>query len=96
MANKNKKARDQDIFDAKIFFNKIIKRYLIIIAIAFVPLAILNYFVLKDLSYANIVLIDIAILLLSCFVGLMIFSAIDKKNENKPKLKEEERDPFAD
>lgn len=93
---KKKRANDQDIFDTKIFFSKIIKRYLIIIAIAFVPLAFLNYFVLKDLSYSNIIFIDIAILLFACFIGLIIFTNLDKKNEEKPKLKEDERDPFAD
>ncbi len=93
---KKKKASDQDVFDVKIFYSKIIKRYLIIIAIAFVPVAILNYFVLKNLSAANMIMIDIAILLLACFIGIIIFSHIDKKNENKPRFKEDERDPFAD
>ncbi len=96
MADKKKKANEQDVFDTKIFFNKIIKRYFILILISFVPLALLNYFVLKKLSYANIIMIDIAILLLVCFIGLIVFSYIDKKNEDKPKFKEDERDPFAD
>jgi|GEM_PF-3035028 len=96
MADKKKKANEQDVFDTKIFFNKIIKRYFILILISFVPLALLNYFVLKKLSYANIIMIDIAILLLVCFVGLIVFSHIDKKNEDKPRFKEDERDPFAD
>lgn len=92
---KNKR-NDQDIFDAKIFFSRVIKRYGIIILISFVPIALLNYFVLKDLGYTNIVLIDIAILLFACFIGLLIFTKLDAKKENKPKLKEDERDPFAD
>lgn len=94
MAKKQK--NDQDIFDAKIFFSRVIKRYGIIILISFIPIALLNYFVLNNLSYTNIVLIDIAILLFACFIGLMVFTKIDAKREEKPKLKEEERDPFAD
>lgn len=94
MAKKQK--NDQDIFDAKIFFSRVIKRYGIIILISFIPIALLNYFVLKNLSYTNIVLIDIAILLFACFIGLMVFTKIDAKREEKPKLKEDERDPFAD
>ncbi len=92
---KNKR-NDQDIFDAKIFFSKVLKRYGIIILISFVPIALLNYFVLKNLGYTNIVLIDIAILLFACFIGFLIFTKLDAKRENKPKLKEDERDPFAD
>lgn len=94
MAKKQK--NDQDIFDAKIFFSRVIKRYGIIILISFIPIALLNYFVLNNLSYTNIVLIDIAILLFACFIGLMVFTKIDAKREEKPKLKEDERDPFAD
>lgn len=94
MAKKQK--NDQDIFDAKIFFSRVIKRYGIIILVSFIPIALLNYFVLKNLSYTNIVLIDIAILLFACFIGFMIFNKIDVKREEKPKLKEDERDPFAD
>lgn len=96
MADKKKKQQDQDIFDAKIFFSKIIKRYGIIILISFVPIALLNWFVLKKLSYTNMILIDIAILLFACFIGLIVFTKIDAKREEKPKLKEDERDPFAD
>lgn len=95
MAN-NKKRQEQDIFDSKIFFTKIIKRYGIILLISFVPIALLNYFVLKGISYTNLVLIDIALLLFACFIGLLIFTSLDKKREEKPKLKEDERDPFAD
>ncbi len=94
--NKKKKASDQDIFDSKIFFSRIIKRYGIILLISFLPLALLNYFVLKNMSYTNIILIDIGILLLACLIGLIIFTKIDEKNAEKPKLKEDERDPFAD
>ncbi len=103
MANNNKKkkkASDQDIFDSKIFFAKIIKRYGIILLCAFVPLALLNYFVfgknMLNLNQTNIVLIDIAILLVACIIGLFVFSYIDRKREENPKLKEDERDPFAD
>jgi hypothetical protein len=93
---KNKR-NDQDIFDSKIFFSRVIKRYGIILLISFVPLALLNYFVLKGaVSYTNLILIDIAILLFACFIGLIVFTKIDKRNEEKPKLKEDERDPFAD
>ena len=42
------------------------------------------------------IMIDIAILLLACLIGVIIFSHIDKKNEDKPRFKEDERDPFAD
>ena len=99
MTNKNKKKNDQDIFDAKIFFSRVIKRYGIILAISFVPVALLNFLVFKDLfkdNLANLVLVDMAILLFTCFIGLIVFTHIDKKREENPKLKEDERDPFAD
>ena len=97
MADQNKKKKnDEDIFDAKIFFSRVIKRYGIILAISFVPVAVLNYFAFRTMSTTNIVLIDMAILLFTCFIGLIIFTYLDKKKEEKTKLKEDERDPFAD
>ena len=92
--NKKKKANPQDVFDAKIFFTKYIKRYGIILLISMVPILVINYFVKKYVSVGVLVVIDIALLLFACFIGLVIFTKIDEKREEKPKPKE--HDPFSD
>lgn len=95
MANKNKKkANPQDMFDAKIFFTKYIKRYGIVLLISFIPIVALNFLISKYVSTAVLVIIDIALLLLACFIGLVIFTKIEEKRDKNPKPKE--RDPFAD
>ncbi len=97
MANKNKKKsgfNQQDMFDAKIFFSKYIKRYGIILLIAIVPIALINIFLLKGLSSTVIIVVDLALLLFACFIGLVAFTKIEEKRENNPKPKK--HDPFAD
>jgi len=95
MANRNKKkSNPQDVFDAKIFFTKYIKRYGIILLIAFVPIVALNFLFAKYVSVGVLVVIDLALLLLACFIGLVIFTKIEEKREKHPKPKE--HDPFAD
>lgn len=97
MANKyTKKDYDNDIFDAKIFFKKYAIRILIIMAIAFVPIFLVNYFLRNELSNWLMILIDVVLLGLASFIGLLIYSAVDSKKAQKPKAKEKERDPFAD
>ena len=95
MANNNKKKVNQkDVFDAKIFFTKYIKRYLIIILVSFVPIILLNIFVFKGLNSTVLIVIDMALLLFAVFVGLVIFTKIEDRREKNPKPKE--HDPFAD
>lgn len=95
MANKNKKkVNPRDMFDAKIFFTKYIKRYGIVLLISLVPIIVLNFLISKYVSVPVLIVIDIALLLFACFIGLVIFTKIEEKRDENPKPKE--HDPFAD
>jgi hypothetical protein len=95
MANNNKKKVNQrDVFDTKLFFAKYIKRYFIILLVSFVPIILLNIFVFARLNTTVIIVIDIALLLLAVFIGLIVFTKIEEHREKNPKPKE--HDPFAD
>ena len=99
MSNKKKlRQANEEIFNTKIFFAKNIKRYLITIAIAAPIILILNYTLSKNIDgYGGVVsfFVSFALLLLSCFIALIIFTKIDDKTKRES-TKEKERDPFAD
>ena len=92
--NKKKKVNQQDVFDAKIFFTKYIKRYGIILLVSLVPIVAINFLLGKQLKVGVLIVIDITLLLLACFIGLVIFTKIEEKREQKPKP--DLHDPFAD
>lgn len=97
MAKNNGRNVNDEIFDGKLYFKKMIKRVLIVFAICLVPLIVFNYFMVDALSMWLMVLVDCVVLLLALFISIIIFKHIDEKNEKKPKkTKEQLRDPFSD
>lgn len=96
---KDLKRAQQDVFDAKIFFTKMIKRYGITLLIA-TPIIIALNFLLGFLipGYAGTVMTVgiFVMLLLAVFLALVIFNKKDKRDEEKPIDVNKERDPFAD
>ncbi len=95
--NNNQRNTNDEIFDGKVYFKKLLKRVLIVAAICLVPLIVFNYFTLDVMSKWLMILVDVVFLLLAIFISMIIFGKIDDKNEKKPpKNKEKTRDPFAD
>ena len=88
----------QDVFDAKIFFVKNAKRYLIIMLITLPVAMVLNVALSKVIpGYTGVVvtIFSLIYLIIGCLIGFSIFAKLDKKRqENSNKAKE--RDPFAD
>lgn len=93
-----KRDMNDDLFDAKKFFKKYLKRILIVMLICFPILVCFNIFMGDVLQNWLIILIDICILLLATFIGAIICIHIDKKKKEKDSIvdKQKKRDPFAD
>ena len=90
----------QDVFDAKIFYVKVLKRYGIVLAIT-VPLIIavnflLSYLMPEAYQGAVVYVVIFVLLLLATFLTIVVSNNRDKKEEEKPIDKNKERDPFAD
>lgn len=89
----------QEIFDAKIFYKKVLKRYGITLAIA-VPIILAISLALSFLvpGYGGALewIVIFVLLLLTMFISLVVFNNIDKKRESQPVDETKERDPFAD
>ena len=90
----------QEVFDAKIFYAKVLKRYGIMLAIT-VPIILAVNFLLSYLmpdSYqgAVVYVVIFVILLLALFLTIVISNHLDKKEDEKPIDRNKERDPFAD
>ena len=100
MSKKQKlKQANEEIFSAKNFFAKNIKRYALIIVIA-MPIAMVISFILgKEFPnwYNGAVsfFCSLAMILFACLIGLIIFVKKDEKAKRES-TKEKERDPFAD
>ena len=94
--NYNRNMNDE-IFDGKMYFKRMIIRTLIVFGICLVPLVLFNYFMKDALGMWLMVLVDAVFLLLALFISIIIFKKIDERNEKKPKkTKEQMRDPFSD
>ncbi|MBR4003442.1 MAG: hypothetical protein IKI95_05255 [Clostridia bacterium] len=98
--SKKKQLRDahEEMFSTKEFFIKYAKRYGIVLLITAPIILIVNY-VLTQLipGYLGTTsfFVSLALLLLGCFIGLVVFTKIDDKRKANA-TKESERDPFAD
>ena len=90
----------QEVFDAKLFYAKVLKRYGIMLAIT-VPIIIavnflLTYLMPETYKGAVVYVVIFVMLLLGLFLTIVISNNRDKKEEAKPIDKNKERDPFAD
>lgn len=96
---KEYKKAQQEVFDAKLFYVKVLKRYGISLLIA-TPIIIAINFLLSYLipGYKGPIMYAVifTLLLLTMFIALVVFNNIDKRREERPVDKEKERDPFAD
>ena len=95
---KLKKEADKKIYNTKDFLLTSCKRYGIILIISMPIILIFNFIMSNEVSWYNTTLavfVTIFLLLLSCFLGIIIFNKIDDKRERE-KTKENQRDPFAD
>lgn len=89
---------NEEIFSAKHFFAKNIKRYALIIVIAMPIAMVINFILGKNFAWytgAVSFFCALAMILLACLIGLVIFVKKDEK-EKRESTKEKERDPFAD
>ena len=95
---RERERRERQLIDNKLLFKIYAKRFFIIMAYA-LPFVIAIAFVMD--AYTNMdswayIIIDVGMLLLACFVGLVTFNKIDERRALKPRSKEDDRDPFAD
>lgn len=99
MSKKQKlRQANEEIFSAKHFFAKNIKRYALIIVIAMPIAMVINFILGKNFAWytgAVSFFCALAMILLACLIGLVIFVKKDEK-EKLESTKEKERDPFAD
>lgn len=99
MSKKKKlKTAQREAMSTRDMFVLYAKRYGIILAIAAPIIMFINYYIsTKVENYGGAVsfFVSLALLLLACLIGLIVFTKRDdKKRQNQ--TKESERDPFAD
>lgn len=90
--------RRRKVNDTKSLLAKYCKRYGIVLLIVAPIILVFNFIMSREVpGYTNVVslFVTLAMLLLGCFIGLVIFSKMDDKKEQNS-TKESERDPFAD
>ena len=99
MSKKKKlKTVEREVRSTKEMFVLYAKRYGIILAIAAPIIMFINYYIsTKVENYGGAVsfFVALALLLLACFIGLIVFTKRDDK-KRQTQTKESERDPFAD
>lgn len=99
MSKKKKlKTVEREVMSTKEMFVLYAKRYGIILAIAAPIIMFINYYIsTKVENYGGAVsfFVSLALLLLACFIGLIVFTKRDDKRRQN-QTKESERDPFAD
>ena len=99
MSKKKKlKTAQREVLSTKEFFVKYAKRYLIVVLISMPFIMAINYVIstlVEDYSRTASFFVSLALLLLACFIGLIIYTKIDDKKKQE-QTKESERDPFAD
>jgi len=95
---KDLKRANEEIYTTKGLFAKYIKRYGIILLISAPIIFIFSYVMSTQFSWYNgaiSFLFSLALLLLACLIGLVVFTKKDDKAAQNT-TKEKERDPFAD
>jgi len=97
MSKKKNVNKRKEVYDMKTQMTIFAKRYVIILLICMPIIMFVNFVLGSELGLSTIaiVFITLAMLLLSLFIGIIIFTNRDEKKQQK-QTTESTRDPFAD